>query len=134
MIPFLQKANYSKRGDRLWSSICLWSRTSPSSERTLYFKWCIASGIQRSLSDFWFNFCILQVFGMFATYLVLRTGTVWSAVVAHSLCNAYGFPDLSVFFPSYDGGRWSKTRVTIIGIYIAGLVGFFWLLEPLTSF
>lgn len=38
---------------------------------------------------------LTQVFGAFATLLLLRTGSLAAPVVAHSFCNWQGFPDFS---------------------------------------
>ncbi|KAJ3074314.1 hypothetical protein HDU98_011578 [Podochytrium sp. JEL0797] len=76
-----------------------------------------------------FQFVYTTLFGWFATYLVVRTGTVWSAVWAHALCNAFGFPDFSVFVR-----RRTPANVAVMCVYVLGLVGFFALLGPLTSF
>jgi prenyl protein peptidase len=37
------------------------------------------------------------LFGMFATFVFWKTGSLLGVVLAHSLCNFLGFPDLNLF-------------------------------------
>lgn len=41
-----------------------------------------------------FQFAYTTLFGMFAGFVMLRTGSVGASVAAHSLCNFFGFPDV----------------------------------------
>ncbi|KAI8611093.1 hypothetical protein BC830DRAFT_1142811 [Chytriomyces sp. MP71] len=72
-----------------------------------------------------FQFAYTTVFGWIATWLLIRTGGgAIAPIVAHTLCNGFGFPDLSCFA---EFGRDRKQN--IIGIsYFIGLSGFFALL------
>lgn len=49
------------------------------------------NGILRSL----FQFTYTSLFGFFATFVLLRTGNIWAAVLAHSFCNWMGVPRLT---------------------------------------
>ena len=40
------------------------------------------------------QFCYTTVFGWYATFLLLRTGSVWSVILVHSFCNWMGLPRL----------------------------------------
>ncbi|EMC96724.1 hypothetical protein BAUCODRAFT_148289 [Baudoinia panamericana UAMH 10762] len=48
------------------------------------------SGIVRSL----FQFTYTSLFGFFAAFVLLRTGNLWAAIVAHTFCNWMGLPRL----------------------------------------
>ena len=39
-----------------------------------------------------FQFTYTSVFGWYAAFLFLRTGSLWSCVIAHAWCNAMGLP------------------------------------------
>lgn len=39
--------------------------------------------------------CYTYLFGLFACFLLLRTGHMWAAVLSHTFCNFMGLPDLS---------------------------------------
>lgn len=41
-----------------------------------------------------FQFTYTSLFGFFAAFVFLRTGSVWAAIVAHSFCNKMGVPRL----------------------------------------
>lgn len=45
-------------------------------------------GIIRSL----FQFTYTSLFGFFAAFVFLRTGSLWTTILAHSFCNSMGFP------------------------------------------
>lgn len=66
------------------------------------------------------------LFGMFSGILLIRTGHLISAVTAHTLCNLLGLPD-------FYGITEHKKPVAVATAYVAGLVGFLYLLFPLTS-
>lgn len=40
------------------------------------------------------------LFGSFAAYLMTATGSIWSAVLCHMVCNVFGLPDVSWLSPS----------------------------------
>ncbi|AOA64666.1 CAAX prenyl protease 2 involved in a-factor maturation [Komagataella phaffii CBS 7435] len=42
-----------------------------------------------------FQWSYTTLFGIYASFLYLRTGSVWSAIVVHSFCNMMGFPRLT---------------------------------------
>jgi prenyl protein peptidase len=63
-----------------------------------------------------------QVFGAFATLLLLRTGTLLAPVVAHTFCNWQGFPN----FPRMLAHS-SVVRCALLGGVVAfgtGLITF----------
>ncbi|KAJ7976107.1 CAAX prenyl protease 2 [Quillaja saponaria] len=62
------------------------------------------------------------VFGSYASFLFIRTGHLISPLVAHIFCNFMGLPVL-----------FSKRYGMVTLAYLVGLVGFLWLLFPITS-
>ncbi|ORX59634.1 Abi-domain-containing protein [Hesseltinella vesiculosa] len=42
-----------------------------------------------------FQFLYTTLFGWYASFLFLRTGSIWPCVLSHMFCNAMGFPDVS---------------------------------------
>lgn len=48
----------------------------------------IIKGVVRSL----FQFTYTSLFGFFAAFVFLRTGSIWAAIAAHVFCNWMGFP------------------------------------------
>jgi len=66
------------------------------------------------------------LFGWFAAFIVLRTGSVWTAVVVHAYCNYMGLPRLFV-----NGPRW-WVPVYWVSLVI-GAWGFYSLLWKMTE-
>mmetsp|Transcript_48834 Transcript_48834/g.110702 ORF Transcript_48834/g.110702 Transcript_48834/m.110702 type:complete len:286 (-) Transcript_48834:47-904(-) len=84
-----------------------------------------------ALPAVFFTISYTSVFGAYAGGLLIRTGSFYSALVAHSFCNFMGFPDVGVFFNKY---HFHRHRVHWIGaMYIIGVIGFSWLLFPVTA-
>lgn len=73
-----------------------------------------------------FQAAYTTLFGMFSGVLLIRTGHLVSAILAHALCNLIGLPD-------FYGITEHKKPVVVSAAYVAGLVGFLYLLFPLTS-
>ncbi|KAA0196197.1 Family U48 unassigned peptidase (U48 family) [Fasciolopsis buskii] len=48
---------------------------------------------QSAVSSAVFQVCYTTVFGIYSGFLMLRTGNVISAILAHSICNCFGLPD-----------------------------------------
>ncbi|CAK9188146.1 unnamed protein product [Ilex paraguariensis] len=62
------------------------------------------------------------IFGSYASFLFIRTGHLIAPVIAHIFCNFMGLPVML------------SRRTGMVGVaFIAGMVGFLWLLFPLTS-
>lgn len=51
--------------------------------------------LARALAAAAFQVAYTAVFGAFASFLMLRTGSVLPCIVAHAVCNFFGFPDVS---------------------------------------
>ncbi|XP_052621791.1 CAAX prenyl protease 2 [Lactuca sativa] len=62
------------------------------------------------------------IFGLYASFLFVRTGHIAAPLVSHVFCNFMGLP--AFFSP--------RTRMVSVG-FVAGVVGFVYLLFPLTS-
>merc|ERR1719174_1946703 len=78
-----------------------------------------------------FQMSYTSIFGMFAAYLLMRTGNFSAPLAAHALCNLMGFPDFSWFSDrSHD---MHGCRFMLLFGYVAGLTLFCFLLVPLTS-
>ncbi|TYJ51215.1 hypothetical protein B9479_008227 [Cryptococcus floricola] len=67
-----------------------------------------------------FQLTYTTLFGWFASYLFLRTGSVIPPLVAHMFCNVMG-----IYFPGNAIRREPGKKALIYGAYLAGIVGFF---------
>ncbi|XP_030924428.1 CAAX prenyl protease 2 [Quercus lobata] len=61
------------------------------------------------------------IFGSYASFLYIRTGHLLAPLVAHSFCNFMGLPAL-----------FSRRNGMVSVAFVAGMVGFLWLLFPMT--
>jgi prenyl protein peptidase len=102
-----------------------------------------------------FQFTYTSLFGFFAAFVYIRTGNLLSVILAHSFCNWMGLPRLSGRvgveagvsigspgarkrddddddYPRYEsrGVTWT---VAYYALLVAGAVGFYWQLFPLTE-
>lgn len=76
-----------------------------------------------------FQFSYTYIFGVYSSYLFLRTGCFFSSFLSHSFCNLMGFPHLDELVNDFNGFyRW-----LLIAIYMAGFALFFFLLPSLTN-
>ncbi|KAG9130990.1 hypothetical protein Leryth_006761 [Lithospermum erythrorhizon] len=62
------------------------------------------------------------VFGSYASFLFVRTGNLISPLIAHIFCNFMGLPAM-----------FSRRTGIVTLAFVAGVLGFLWLLVPLTS-
>jgi membrane protease YdiL (CAAX protease family) len=72
-----------------------------------------------------FQFAYTTLFGSYAAYAFIRTGSVGAVVVSHAYCNWMGLPDLSFMnarSPLY------RYRMFLVVMYIAGALAFKWFL------
>ena len=70
------------------------------------------------------------MFGIYAGFVYIYTGSIWPAIVLHAHCNFYGFPSFSTLV-SQDVKR---TERIIIGVlYVAGVVVFLTFFKTLTK-
>lgn len=61
------------------------------------------------------------IFGSYASFLYIRTGHLLAPLVAHIFCNFMGLPKL-----------YSQRNGMVSVAFVAGMVGFLWLLFPMT--
>jgi hypothetical protein len=72
-----------------------------------------------------FQFAYTTLFGSYAAYAFIRTGSVGAVVASHAYCNWMGLPDLSFVnarSPLY------RYRTFLVVMYIAGALAFKWFL------
>ncbi len=82
----------------------------------------------QALAPTLFQFAYTTVFGWLTTFYLHRTGSVAGPIAAHIFCNYMGMFDAEEAFQG-------KHRAVLIPAYVAGLVGFALLLNPvLTEF
>jgi len=78
-----------------------------------------------------FQFSYTYVFGVYSSYLFLRTSLFLPTFLAHSFCNTMGFPNVHQFIYGFKNKL--TLQITIAGFYLLGLVLFICLLKPLTE-
>lgn len=76
-----------------------------------------------------FQFGYTYIFGVFSTYLLLKTRHFAVPIIAHSICNSFGLPRI-LDIENYP----KRSQKTILWVsYIAGLCGFVYLLPRTAS-
>jgi len=75
-----------------------------------------------------FQFTYTTLFGIYAAFLFVRTGHIIAPCIAHSYCNFIGFPDFGEIVH-----RRGYQRIILIVAYLSGLLGWCFLLMPLTT-
>ncbi|AAW46237.2 prenyl-dependent CAAX protease, putative [Cryptococcus deneoformans JEC21] len=78
-----------------------------------------AAALQAILTTL-FQLTYTTLFGWFASYLYLRTGSVLPPLSAHIYCNVMG-----IYLPTVAVKRYPKRKALILGTYLAGIVGFY---------
>ncbi|WVQ93886.1 hypothetical protein IAU59_000964 [Kwoniella sp. CBS 9459] len=73
-----------------------------------------------------FQLSYTTLFGWFASYLYLRTGSVIPPLISHVFCNIIG-----IYFPSHAATRTPVRRIFVWGSYVAGIAGFIYGLKKL---
>jgi len=66
------------------------------------------------------------IFGMYSTFLFLRTGHLIAPIIVHWFCNYMGFPRFNLLFEH-------PQKNVLRGCFIAGVIGYFIMLFPLTN-
>lgn len=106
------------------------------------------------------QFTYTSLFGFFAAFVFLRTGSLYAAIIAHSFCNWTGLPrfwgrlkvEAGESIGPPDGNKDDESEregnsnrksqkqnldlawtVTYYALLVAGAVGFYWFLLPLTK-
>ncbi|GAA6021093.1 hypothetical protein JCM11491_004413 [Sporobolomyces phaffii] len=68
-----------------------------------------------------FQFAYTTLFGWYATYLFLRSGSIIPPVLAHSFCNVMGLPPLGWALQAYP-----ERKISLWTSYLVGIGGFVW--------
>ena len=79
-----------------------------------------------------------SIFGFIATLLLLRTGTIYTSILSHIVCNSVGLPDISFMHAPGSGSSAHYScmysyRYLHLGLHAAGLVTFSLLILPFTE-
>ncbi|XP_032794811.2 CAAX prenyl protease 2 [Daphnia magna] len=91
-------------------------------------RWRQGMPLLQSLLVSCFQFAYTTLFGMYAAFLFIRTNHVVAPCVAHAFCNVMGFPDFGEI-----GRQTGWKRIILASAFVAGLVGWYLLLWPLTE-
>ncbi|KAL0084631.1 hypothetical protein J3Q64DRAFT_1099305 [Phycomyces blakesleeanus] len=83
--------------------------------------------LKRALLSSSFQFAYTTVFGWYASFVFVRTGSVWPPFLCHSFCNMMGFPNVEGI--SYQK-KWEQ--IVIWANYIVGVILFYNLIYYLT--
>lgn len=76
-----------------------------------------------------FQFIYTSVFGIYCGFIFIRTGHVIAVIIVHAFCNHMGFPDFAAIF-SFKS---IPVRAALIGCFLTGLIGWYWLVGSLTN-
>lgn len=74
------------------------------------------------------QFAYTSIFGIYSAYLFLRTGHFVAPFIAHAFCNHMGLPDVQELL-----GQPEPRKRLLIKLYVAGLIGWLFLLPVVTS-
>ncbi|KAJ9528049.1 hypothetical protein QJQ45_005668 [Haematococcus lacustris] len=72
------------------------------------------------------QYAYTTLFGCYATWLFLRTGSLVSPVVAHVACNWMGLPNLTHMVAVFG-------RPLTVLLTTASVMSFWWLMQPMTE-
>jgi prenyl protein peptidase len=76
-----------------------------------------------------FQFSYTYLFGLYSSFLFLRTGNFLASFLNHSFCNFMGFPNINELINDFNG----RMRLFITFSYFFGLFMFWYLLISLTN-
>lgn len=76
-----------------------------------------------------FQFSYTYIFGVYSSYLFLKTGSFFSSFLSHAFCNFLGFPNLRQLFNDFNFG----VKYLIVAAYFLGLLTFFLIIPTLTE-
>ncbi|KAF4621778.1 hypothetical protein D9613_012095 [Agrocybe pediades] len=83
---------------------------------------------KRAIFSSIFQFAYTTLFGFLASFLFLRTGSIFPPITAHIFCNTIGVPELT-----WELRRYPKQKKAIIIAYLIGIAGFVYTLLPWTK-
>jgi hypothetical protein len=81
------------------------------------------------LAQHTFQFVYTYIFGVYSSYLFLRTGNFFSSFLCHSFCNLMGFPNINELINEFRG----RPKQIVILNYFIGFLLFFALLPSYTD-
>lgn len=119
---FLEHLRKSRRGSTVWPGA-----RPAHGRRQPYFD----QHVMKALTIILFQIFYTSLFGAYASFLLLRTGSTIAVILAHTFCNHQGFPDFS-FVGATPGHPLYHQRALIGGLYVLGLVSWAMLLGPAT--
>ncbi|KAI7862869.1 CAAX protease self-immunity-domain-containing protein [Spinellus fusiger] len=90
-------------------------------------KYCLKMPLSQVIVSSLFQFMYTSVFGWYASFVFLRTGSVWPPILCHVFCNSMGFPDIEGVL-----NRSLQERYAIGCCYGGGIALFWWCLYPWT--
>lgn len=76
-----------------------------------------------------FQFSYTYLFGIYSSYLFMRTGSFFASFASHVFCNFMGFPNINDLLNEFE----RKAMIAIIVAYVIGFVGFFCVLDFVTQ-
>lgn len=76
-----------------------------------------------------FQFAYTYLFGIYSSYLFVRTGSFFASFASHMFCNFMGFPNIVDLINDFEG--W--TRIVILIFYVIGFGMFSFLITCLTE-
>lgn len=76
-----------------------------------------------------FQFTYTYIFGLYSSFLFLRTGNFFPSFLTHSFCNFMGFPNFRQLFYDFD----TKFKWFLLFTYVIGLVLFILMIGPITE-
>ncbi|RDB15264.1 putative CAAX prenyl protease 2 [Hypsizygus marmoreus] len=86
-----------------------------------------AAAAKRAIIMSLFQLAYTALFGFHCSYLFLRTGSIFPSISAHIFCNIMGVPEIAWHLKVYP-----QRRKAILFMYVLGVVGFAYVLEPWT--
>lgn len=84
--------------------------------------------VARSIIITSFQFAYTSLFGSFAAFIYLRSGSIYPCIISHSLCNYFGLPMINEI--KYVDRKYKKMIISTS--YAFGIYLFIYLLWPLT--
>lgn len=86
-----------------------------------FVKYCQGQPLLAILLQTIVQFAYTTLFGLYASFIFLKTKSLWAVIVAHSFCNIMGLPDLSFF---NQASSFYSSRILLGFSLVVGIVGF----------
>lgn len=72
-----------------------------------------------------FQFSYTYLFGIYSSYLFMRTGNFYASFASHVFCNFMGFPNINDLLYEFD----RRATIVIVVSYLVGFVSFFCIID-----